>query len=165
MGDLKTFDILFPGPRRLIFSAIYAEPARWWSVAELAGRAGIQAASLRQHLTHMRDAGLVREKLEGGRPWFQPDPRCPVFEEMRSIVNKLASETPAAETILVVEDQPAPAQITRILLESWGYQVLEAHCAEEALAVFTRAADGIHLVLTDVIMPGMNGPQLATELL
>jgi two-component system cell cycle sensor histidine kinase/response regulator CckA len=63
-----------------------------------------------------------------------------------------------------VEDQPATAQITRILLESWGYRVLEAHCGEEALAKFGNDGDGIQLLLTDVIMPGMSGPQLASEL-
>ena len=165
MRDPRALDVLFPGPRRLIFSAIYSEPARWWSLPELAGRAGMQPASVRQHLAQMRDAGLLREKVEGGRPWFQPDPACPVFEEIRGIVTKLTSQVSGAETILVVEDQPATAQITRILLESWGYKVLEAHCAEEALSVFTNDGAGIHLVLTDVIMPGMNGTQLASELL
>ena len=161
MREPRALDVLFPGPRRQIFSAIYAEPERWWALAELAGRAGLQAASLRPHMAQLRDAGIVREKLEGGRPWFQPDPACPVFEELRAIVTKL---TPSldAETILVVEDQPATAQITRILLESWGYRVLEAHCAEEALSVFTSHAEAIHLVLTDVIMPGLNGTQLAS---
>jgi CheY-like chemotaxis protein len=143
---------------------MYPEPERWWSLAELSGRAGLQPATLRQHLTQLREAGLVREKSEGGRPWFQPDPACPVYEEMRSIVTKLTSQADGAETILVVEDQPATAQITRILLESWGYRVLEAHCGEEALRMFEKDAEGIHLLLTDVIMPGMNGPQLAGEL-
>jgi CheY-like chemotaxis protein len=83
---------------------------------------------------------------------------------MQSIFTKLTAQTDGAETILVVEDQPATAQITRILLESWGYKVFEAHCGEEALRMFGSVADGIHLVLTDVIMPGMTGPQLAAEL-
>jgi CheY-like chemotaxis protein len=79
-------------------------------------------------------------------------------------VTKLTPQTNTAETILVVEDQPATAQITRILLESWGYRVLEAHDGNEALSLFARDGDGIHLLLTDVIMPGMNGQQLASEL-
>jgi len=157
-------EALFPGPRRLLFSTMYAEPARWWSLPELAGRAGIQAASLRQHMSHLREAGVIREKSEGGRPWFQPDPECPVHDELRTMVIKLTSPAEAAETIMVVEDQPATAQITRILLESWGYRVLEAHSGEEALSLFATVGQPIHLVLTDVIMPGMNGPQLASEL-
>jgi CheY-like chemotaxis protein len=165
MRELKALEALFPGPRRQVFSAMFGEPSRWWSLPELAGRAGIQPASLRQHMTHLRDAGIIREKAEAGRPWFQPDPACPVFEELRAILTKLTSDADSAETILVVEDQPATAQITRILLESWGYEVLEAHSGEEALTMFATNGHGVHLVLTDVIMPGMNGADLAAELL
>jgi CheY-like chemotaxis protein len=165
MLEPKALEVLFPGPRRQVFSAMFGQPSRWWSLPELAGRAGIQPASLRQHMTHLREAGIIREKAEAGRPWFQPDPACPVFEELRTILSKLTSPADSTETILVVEDQPATAQITRILLESWGYQVLEAHSGEEALAVFANNGHGVHLVLTDVIMPGMNGTDLAGEMM
>src|SRR3954447_19089549 len=165
MRELKALEALFPGPRRQVFSTMFGEPSRWWSLPELAGRAGIQPPSLRQHMTHLREAGIIREKAEAGRPWFQPDPACPVFEELRTILSKLTCQADSAETILVVEDQPATAQITRILLESWGYEVLEAHSGEEAVALFSTGGHGIHLVLTDVIMPGMNGAEVASELL
>jgi CheY-like chemotaxis protein len=165
MNELKPLDVLFPGPRRLLFVAMYAEPSRWWSLPELAGRAGVNAVTLRQHLGRMRDAGLIREKAEDGRPWFQPDPACPVYDEMQAIVTKLTSQTRAAETILIIEDQEATAQITRILLESWGYHVLEAHSGGEALEIFKQDGDAIQLVLTDVIMPGLSGPQIVDELL
>jgi CheY-like chemotaxis protein len=84
---------------------------------------------------------------------------------MQGIVTKLTSETRDAETILIVEDQEATAQITRILLESWGYRVLEAHSGPEALDLLSVDGSAVQLVLTDVIMPGMSGPQLAAELL
>ena len=164
MSEWKPLDILFPGPRRPIFLALYAEPSRWWSLTELAGRAGVNPASLRRHLAHFREAGLIREKADGGRPWFQPNPACPVFDEMQAIVTKLTSQTHAAETILIIEDQAATAQITRILLESWGYRVFEAHSGAEALEIFKQDGDSIELVLTDVVMPGMSGPQIASEL-
>jgi CheY-like chemotaxis protein len=165
MRESNALEALFPGPRRQVFSAMFADSSRWWSLPELAGRAGMQPASLRQHMTHLRDAGIILEKTEGGRPWFQPNPACPVFEELRTIVGKLTPHADSAETILVVEDQPATAQITRILLESWGYHVFEAHSGEEACALFSTNGHDIHLVLTDVIMPGMNGSELAAELL
>ena len=165
MREPRALEVLFPGPRRQVFSAMFGEPSRWWSLPELAGRAGIQPSSLRQHMTQLREAGIIREKAEAGRPWFQPDPACPVFEDLRTILGKLISQADSTETILVVEDQPATAQITRILLESWGYHVLEAHSAEEALSIFAKDGHAIHLVLTDVIMPGMNGAELAAALL
>jgi two-component system cell cycle sensor histidine kinase/response regulator CckA len=87
-----------------------------------------------------------------------------VFYELQSLVTKLAPSGECGETILVVEDQEATAQITRILLESWGYRVIEAHSGPEALGVFDERAQEIHLLLTDVIMPQMTGPELANEL-
>jgi CheY-like chemotaxis protein len=164
MSEGKALEALFPNPRRTIFAALYAEPERWWSLHELAGRAGMQSSTLRQHLTQLCEAGLVHEKSDGGRPWFQADSTCPIFEELQAIVTKLTAQTNSAETIMIVEDQQATAQITRILLESWGYRVIETHCAEEAISVFERDGDTVQLLLTDVIMPGMSGPQLAGEL-
>lgn len=163
-SETKALEALFPNPRRTIFATIFAEPDRWWSLSELAGRAGMQPTTIRHHLAELCEAGMLREKAQGGRPHFQPDPACPIFEEMRGIVTKLAERSRSAETILIVEDQAATAQITRILLESWGYRVIETHGAEEALSIFERNGDGVHLMLTDVIMPGMNGPQLARAL-
>jgi len=113
----------------------------------------------------LREGGLIRERRdEAGHNWFQAEPASPVFEELKAIVSKLASRSQGGETILVVEDQPATAQITRILLESWGYHVLEAHGGIEAIAIFEQNGDTIHLLLTDIIMPGVNGIELAREL-
>jgi len=157
-------DAIFPGPRRFILTALFGEPERWWSLTELAGRAGLQPGSVRPHVIHLRDGGIVREKHDDGRVWFQPDPDCPVYADLRGLVGKLVPRSEPGETILIVEDQPATAQITRILLESWGYRVLEAHCGANALEVFDSANGDIDLLLTDVIMPGMTGPQLAAQL-
>jgi CheY-like chemotaxis protein len=165
MSELNTLAVLFPGARRPILAALYAEPSRWWSLPELAGRAGLSPATLRRHLADLRDAGLIRQKAEGEREWFQPNPACPVYAEVQAIVTKLTSQTRSAETILIIEDQEATAQITRILLESWGYRVFEAHSGVEALEIFKQVGGAIQLVLTDVIMPGMSGPQIAGELM
>ena len=69
------------------------------------------------------------------------------------------------ETILVVEDEPNLREIARIFLEDYGYRVLEAVDVEDALRLVRTFADPIHLTLTDVIMPGMSGRQLAEQVL
>src|SRR6266542_1110041 len=68
------------------------------------------------------------------------------------------------ETILLVEDDPSTRKVTRRLLEKWGYQVLEADNGIKALEVISLHEGPIDLVLTDLIMPGMNGAELATRL-
>ena len=69
-----------------------------------------------------------------------------------------------AETILVAEDEPDLRELTRIFLESYGYKVLEAGSAEQAIRTTEEFSEPIHLLLTDVIMPGMSGRQLAEKI-
>jgi CheY-like chemotaxis protein len=146
---------------------LFLDCGRWWTLPELAGRTGIRPETVEQQLTWLKNGGIVRSKTVAGHTLVQPDPDCQVFAELHSIVTKLAP--PAAngagtETILVVEDQAATARIARILLESWGYQVFEANGGAEALKIFENHAKAIRLLLTDVIMPRMSGPELAQVL-
>lgn len=67
-------------------------------------------------------------------------------------------------TILLVEDENAVRQVTRHVLENAGYLVLEAADPEQAMAIFRRVEGSIHLLLTDIIMPSMNGAELAARL-
>jgi PAS domain S-box-containing protein len=69
------------------------------------------------------------------------------------------------ETILLVEDEPAILKITSLMLEMQGYTVLAASTPDEAIRVAGEYAGKIHLLMTDVIMPGMNGRDLAKCLL
>jgi len=68
------------------------------------------------------------------------------------------------ETVLVVEDQPQVRQMTCSILRQFGYQILEASSGEEALRLAEAHAGPLHLLLTDVVMPGMNGMELAARL-
>jgi nitrogen-specific signal transduction histidine kinase/ActR/RegA family two-component response regulator len=68
------------------------------------------------------------------------------------------------ETILVAEDEPDLRELARIFLESYGYKVLGAGSAEQAIETAEQFGEPIHLLLTDVIMPGMSGRQLAEKI-
>jgi CheY-like chemotaxis protein len=164
MVESKVLEVLFPGARRLILCAMFGEPDKWWSLEELAGHAGVRPASQQAYLVRLRRAGIVREQTGDGTVRFQPNPACSIYAELRTIIVKLTQAPVCGETVLVVEDTEATAQITRILLESWGYVVLEAHSPIEALDLFESHANEIQLVLTDVLMPEMSGSQLAEEL-
>jgi nitrogen-specific signal transduction histidine kinase/ActR/RegA family two-component response regulator len=66
-----------------------------------------------------------------------------------------------AETILLVEDEEAVRNLTRRVLEHSGYAVLSAPNGEAAMELSRTHGGEIHLLLTDVVMPGMSGPKLA----
>jgi signal transduction histidine kinase/CheY-like chemotaxis protein len=69
-----------------------------------------------------------------------------------------------SESILVVEDEQAVRSLARVILAKAGYQVFDAPDPASAAEVFSRHADSIDLVLTDVIMPGSTGPSLFSRL-
>jgi two-component system cell cycle sensor histidine kinase/response regulator CckA len=69
-----------------------------------------------------------------------------------------------SETILLVEDDPRVIEFSLGILEELGYRVLRASTAEVALTVAQNYQGPIHLLMTDVILPGMNGRALADEL-
>jgi two-component system, cell cycle sensor histidine kinase and response regulator CckA len=69
------------------------------------------------------------------------------------------------ETVLLVEDADALRKLARSFLLDHGFQVLPASNGEEAVEVARNHAGPIHLLLTDVVMPGMNGRALADQLL
>jgi len=69
-----------------------------------------------------------------------------------------------SETILLVEDEESVRQLVRETLCSRGYRVLEAANGSSALAVAAAHKDSLHLVITDVVMPGLSGHELAQQL-
>jgi len=69
------------------------------------------------------------------------------------------------ETILLVEDDDMVRNLVREILESHGYTVLEAVSGAAALPIFDSYRDGIHLLLSDMIMPGMSGVELMKKAL
>lgn len=68
------------------------------------------------------------------------------------------------ETILLVEDEPSILKMTKMMLERTGYMVLAAGTPGEAIALAREHAGEIHLLMTDVVMPEMNGRDLAKNL-
>ncbi len=69
------------------------------------------------------------------------------------------------ETVLLVEDEDSLRRFARLALEKNGYTVLEASQAADALRLCKQHPNPIHLLLTDVVMPGLSGRELAERLL
>jgi two-component system cell cycle sensor histidine kinase/response regulator CckA len=70
-----------------------------------------------------------------------------------------------SETVLLVEDVEGLRKLSRRILESNGYKVIEAHDSEHALEICRQYPETLDLLLTDVVLPRMNGPELATRMI
>jgi len=70
-----------------------------------------------------------------------------------------------SETILLVEDEDSVRQLVRETLEARGYRLLEAENGNAALALVASHQEPIHLIITDVVMPGLSGHELVEQLL
>lgn len=88
---------------------------------------------------------------------------------IRDAVSRERQKAPAqtlkgSETVLLVEDEDSLRVLTRGLLVQSGYEVLDANNGAKALELATKHEGGIHLLLTDVVLPGMSGAALANEI-
>lgn len=69
-----------------------------------------------------------------------------------------------AGTVLLIEDEEGVRGIVKLALESHGYRVLAAGGAEEAEEIVQEAGDEIDIIITDVVMPGLNGRQVVERI-
>ena len=69
-----------------------------------------------------------------------------------------------SETILLVEDDDMLRTLAVNVLRQYGYEVLEARAGDEAMSLFERCQGAVALALSDVVMPGLSGPELAARL-
>jgi CheY-like chemotaxis protein len=87
--------------------------------------------------------------------------------EERPVSGSSASRQPlprGTETVLLVDDEDAVRRIVKVTLEAMGYRVIEARNGVQALEAARQHAEAIHLVVTDVVMPGMDGPEMVERL-
>jgi PAS domain S-box-containing protein len=117
--------------------------------------------------------GIVKQS--GGYIWVYSEPGkgtafkvyLPRVEEAVAPVSTAADQTAdrrGTETVLLVEDEEAVRELTRIILAEEGYSVLVAKNAEHAEQLAAKGSDEIHLLLTDVVMPGISGRDLARRI-
>jgi two-component system, cell cycle sensor histidine kinase and response regulator CckA len=113
--------------------------------------------------------GIVKQG--GGFIWVYSEPGqgatfkiyLPRVDEAPTATQPMRATTSlvGTETILLTEDAPALRGTARQILERYGYNVLEAPNGKEALTLASSRPGPIHLLLTDVVMPGMSGRELA----
>jgi CheY-like chemotaxis protein len=116
--------------------------------------------------------GIVQQS--GGSVWVYTEPgKGTTFKvylpRVDAVVEPLRSMEPpttmrGSETILLVEDDDQVRAVARGILVKHGYHVIEARNAGEAMLLSEKHGGTFHLLLTDVVMPQMSGPELAKRL-
>ncbi len=117
--------------------------------------------------------GIIRQS----RGWIQVNSEIgkgtvfeiylPAIEEtgVSKLRPAVADSARGSETILVVEDEESVRGLAVLVLTRLGYQVIQAENGREALDLIRENADRIQLVMTDVVMPQMGGPELAEQII
>ena len=108
---------------------------------------------------------FVQSELGRGTVFTIYFPRVDAASEALGAAPATLAAAGGSETILLVEDEDSVRQLIRETLESRGYQVLQAANGHAALALAASRSDTIHLVITDVVMPGLSGHELVQQLL
>jgi len=117
--------------------------------------------------------GIVKQS--GGCVWVESEPEKGArFEVYLPLVDEAAEPAESEEiaatpvrrrkTVLIAEDEEWVRELASEFVESAGYTVLSARDGTEALAIAEKSDEPIHLLLTDVVMPNMRGPELAKRL-
>ncbi|MGH2454650.1 MAG: PAS domain S-box protein [Candidatus Limnocylindria bacterium] len=118
--------------------------------------------------------GIVKQS--GGHVWVYSEPDhgtvFKIYLPRVDIVAAAAAERPTSprgdgrgtETVLIVEDDPAVRRFVQVVLESRGYRVIAATSAQDALEHVAGGSEAIDLLITDIVMPGMSGIELARRI-
>jgi len=117
--------------------------------------------------------GIVKQS--GGNIWVYSEPgkgtafkiylpRVEEAMETAQVLRAPCAPPQGSETVLLVEDEESVRSLVRGLLEKGGYTILEASWPADALVTCRQHEGPIHLLLTDVVMPQMSGPELADRL-
>jgi PAS domain S-box-containing protein len=118
-------------------------------------------AIVRQANGHIR----VDSELGRGTTFKVYLPHAPVGEAPKPRKSAGSPELPrGAETVLLVEDHSSTRALIRSVLQRAGYEVLEARDGEEAVEVGENHGGPVHLLVTDVVLPRISGPQVAAQL-
>ncbi len=137
----------FSEKKRIPFEFHYAPTARWFDVEAIPVLEGL-AIYLSDATERHRTADSARETQTGD-----------------GIPAQVSSKQPTGKTVLLVDDDESMRRVTRRILSRGGFRVLEAEHGADALRVAAAHDGEIDLLVTDVLMPGIRGPELVEELI
>lgn len=136
----------FSEKKRIPFEFHYAPTARWFDVEAVPLTDGLVV-----YLLDVTERHRVVDATQGNRMG-------------ESIPGQSPANEPAGKTVLLVDDDESMRRVTRRILARSGFRVIEAEHGADALRVAAAHDGGIDLLVTDVLMPGIRGPELVEEL-
>ena len=101
MRKKRPIDALFPKARRDILAATYGQPERWWYLTELAQQFNTTPSSLQRELQSLVSSGILRQRRDGRRTYFQAESTSPIFSELRGIIVKTLGIEEALKKVIV----------------------------------------------------------------
>ncbi|MGA7561045.1 MAG: PAS domain S-box protein [Terriglobales bacterium] len=108
---------------------------------------------------------FAQSEVGKGTTFYVYLPRAEENAEELSPAKSQPSEASGCETILLVEDEESVRELVRLTLTARGYKVLEAEHGEAGLRIAEACKEHIDILITDVVMPGIGGRELAKRLL
>jgi CheY-like chemotaxis protein len=108
---------------------------------------------------------FAQTEVGAGSTFYVYLPRVEESAEEKSPAKTQPQEAGGSETVLLVEDEESVRELVRLTLASRGYKIIEAENGECGLRAAETCKDHIDILITDVVMPGMGGRELAKRLL
>lgn len=153
------------GIERSLMEKIF-EP--FFSTKEIGSGTGLGLATVYGIIKQTGGYVYVKSAIDAGTifalflPRVEGEVRVEAAEE--SVERNTASDLTGAATILLVEDETPVRIFAARALRNKGYEVLEADCGEQAIEVFSAHTGQIDVIISDVMMPGINGPTMVETL-
>lgn len=136
----------FSEQKRIPFEFHYAPTARWFDVEAVPAAGGVAV-----YLGDATERHRALDAVQSARPGD-------------GIPAQVSSREPTGKTVLLVDDDESMRRVTRRILSRGGFRVIEAEHGADALRVAAAHDGEIDLLVTDVLMPGIRGPELVEEL-
>jgi predicted nucleotidyltransferase len=104
MHKKRPIEALFAKTRRDILAATYGQPERWWYLSELADSLNTTPSSLQRELQSLVSSGILSQRRDGKRTYFQAESESPIFDELHGIITKTLGMGDALKNVLAKFD-------------------------------------------------------------
>lgn len=139
----------------------------YFSTKEIGNGTGLGLSTVHNIIKHNNGYLLVDTEIGKGTTFTILFKACEGYEEDRSpslLKEETTMDLTGEETILLIEDEAPVRMFSANALENKGYKVLQASSAEDANSIILENGEKLSLIITDVMMPGLDGPEFINQI-